>query len=113
MLLYCLVDVDSEKEGGGTDSGISSIGEAVIEFQEYKVKKLLCLSHTPSQFKLHVVDTFCLERICINCSSSEVLFSFFFLSFFLHYERELFSFHGSIINGTNPTGIIPKYIFSR
>jgi hypothetical protein len=36
VLLYCLVDVDSEKEGGGTDSGISSIREAVIEFQEYK-----------------------------------------------------------------------------
>ena len=53
-MLYCLVDVDSEKEGGETDSGISTIGEAVrdqiseggksfnvpeIEFQEYKVKK--------------------------------------------------------------------------
>ena len=48
-----LIDVaDSEKEGGGTDSGVSSIGETVreqiseggkgfnvpeIEFQEYKV----------------------------------------------------------------------------
>lgn len=47
-----LIDVDSEREGGGTDSGISSVGETVkeqiseegkgfnvpeIEFQEYKV----------------------------------------------------------------------------
>ena len=52
ILCVSLIDVDSEREGGGTDSGISSVGETVkeqiseegkgfnvpeIEFQEYKV----------------------------------------------------------------------------
>ena len=71
MCVCVCADVDSEKEGAGTDSGISSVGEPVktqiseggkgfnvpeIEFQEYKVgthfaqKKLTKFSH----FCLHM-----------------------------------------------------------